>query len=67
MNYYDEYTSTVKIKPLDKSGCPVYSIELIKAYPLSLGAIEYSYTSTDTVASCSVTFSHEYWINNEFD
>lgn len=61
VNYYDEYAKSIKISQLDERDNEKYQIELIEAFPTSLGVMELNQGSNDTVHRLTVTFSYRYW------
>ena len=67
LNFYNEYVSNIKMHQLDSCGNPSYSIELVNAYPIALGGLDYSFADTDGVLTSSVTFTYEYWRNLDFN
>lgn len=63
INFFDEYTQNIKMWQLDRSGNKTYGVELYGAFPLSVGEVQYEYSSNNAVQSCPVTFSYKLWKN----
>ena len=61
INYYNEYTSDVRIHALDREGNTTYSITLKEAYPNSISECDLSFSSVDTLQTVTVSFSYKYW------
>lgn len=61
INYYNEYTSDVRIHALDREGNTTYSVTLKEAYPNSISECNLSYTAADTVQEITVSLSYRYW------
>jgi hypothetical protein len=62
-NYYDDYIGTMEIFQLDANGEITYGIKAVEVYPATIGGIEYSYDSSNTVALQSVKFQYRQWYN----
>ena len=60
-NFYDEYTSDVVMKILDRENIPSYAVRLYGAYPISVGPLELSYASNDAFQTIMTTMSYRYW------
>lgn len=67
LNFYDEYVTNIKMHQLDTKGCPLYSIELVNAYPIAINGLDYSYAEQDSLLQTTVILTYEYWRNLEFD
>ena len=71
-NYYDNYVSNINIFQLGQYASRqerddvTYGVQLIDAFPVSLGAISYS-ADTNNVQTVSVNFTFRYWINYFID
>ena len=59
--YYEDYIGTMEIYQLDNEGEKIYGIRCEEVYPATIGAIEYAYESTDTIAILSVEFAYKRW------
>lgn len=49
------------VQQLDKSGAVIKSITLIGAFPTTLGAVELSYDSSDTISEFTCDFAYQRW------
>ncbi len=65
LNYYDDYVMPVYLMQVDKEGNITYQINLIEAYPISIGEIQYGFAMKDKVATCSITMAYRHWINED--
>lgn len=63
MNFYSEYVSDVTIEQLDAEGKPTYGVKLVEAYPMSVTAMDYSYSNSNSVQNVSVVLTYKYWTN----
>jgi len=61
INYYNEYTSDIKIHALDREGNTTYTVTLKEAYPNSISSIDLSATDTDTLQTVTISMSYRYW------
>jgi len=61
MKYYEDYIGEMDIYQLDNEGEKSYGIRCEEVYPATIGGIEYSYESTDTIAILSVEFAYKKW------
>ena len=61
-NFYNEYTSDVKMYIQDDLGEDVYGITLFEAYPMGISLIDMSYSSVNQYMNMSTTFSYKYWL-----
>ena len=59
--YYEDYIGEMDIYQLDNEGEKSYGIRCEEVYPATIGGIEYSYESTDTIAILSVEFAYKKW------
>jgi hypothetical protein len=59
--YYDDYTSIMDIYQLGADGERTYGIRCDEVYPATIGQIEYSYESTDTIATLPIEFAYRKW------
>ena len=60
ISYYDEYTTTITIEVLDVTDRVTYRVELIEAWPKSIGEIMMGYESRDPM-KLPVTFQYKNW------
>ena len=63
LNFYDEYISQVQLYQLDKQNNFTYGIELDQAYPINIGAIDYSYATQNEFVSVTVSLTYRRWRN----
>jgi len=63
INYYKEYTGTVKIFSLNKKEERVHGIELVEAFPKTIEPISVGYASPNTINKLGVAFQYRYWKN----
>lgn len=61
-NFYNEYTSDIRMYIQDDEGHDVYGILLVEAYPLGISIMDLSYSSSNQYLPSSVTFSYKYWL-----
>lgn len=61
MNFYKEFVRDVKMYTLDESGRPRYGIKLVEAYPLSVGAMDISYSQANNYQNVVCTMAYRYW------
>jgi len=61
VKYYETYIGEMNIYQLDNEGEKSYGIRCEEVYPATIGGIEYSYESTDTIAILSVEFAYKKW------
>lgn len=59
--YPEEYWSTVTVTKYDLSGKAVRKWDLHQAFPLTIGAVEVSWETTNAVTKLPVTFSYHSW------
>ena len=62
--YYDEYIGHMDIYQLGGKG-RTYGIRCEEVYPATIGPIEYSYDSTDTIGLLTIEFAYRRWIELE--
>ena len=58
LEYPSMYETTILIKQLDEKNIPIYTVKLLNAYPLTVGAIDLNSESTNTISKLSVTFTY---------
>ena len=63
MNFYSEYVSDVIIEQLNTEGNPTYGVQLIEAYPMSVTAMDYSYSNQNTIQNIAIVLTYKYWKN----
>ena len=61
MQYYQDYVGTVQIFQLDENDNRTYGVELLEAFPKTIGAQTLDYSSTGEIHKLSVTFSYRWW------
>lgn len=61
VNYKDAYARDILISQLDESERATYSVTLVDAFPISMGALSLNQGSNDTFHILPVTFSYRYW------
>ena len=59
--YYENYIGEMEIYQLGNDGGRAYGIKCEEVYPATVGAIEYAYESTDTIALLTVEFAYKKW------
>ena len=62
--YYNEYIGEMNIYQLGGKG-RTYGIKCEEVYPATIGPIEYSYDSTDTIGLLTIEFAYRRWIEIE--
>jgi hypothetical protein len=63
MGYYNDYVGSVQIHSLDEQDNKVYGVELVEAFPKSIGQQALAYGQGSSYQTLSVTFSYRYWKN----
>ncbi len=58
-SFYNDYASTITLSVLDKKQDSYYSMILLKAYPKSIGNVQFSASSEGQVATMPVQFVYE--------
>jgi hypothetical protein len=66
LNFYNEYISTVEMYQLDKNNNIMYGVKLDEAYPINIGAVDYSYGSQNEFVSVTVSLAYRRWRNIAF-
>ena len=60
MSYYDDISSNILIKVYDENDqSSGYSVNVMRAIPLSIDDVDLSWADTDKLMEYSVTFSYE--------
>jgi hypothetical protein len=67
INYYNEFTSDVKIYAINAAGKDTYSVTLYEAYPINIGIVDLSYSNMNATQTVTVTLSYKYWASNYND
>ena len=63
MQYYEDYIGAVQIFQLDEEDNKVYGVELVEAFPKTIGAQTLDYSATDQIHKLTVGFSYRWWKN----
>ena len=63
MQYYEDYIGAVQIFQLDEQNNQTYGVELLEAFPKTIGAQTLDYSSTGEINKLPVTFSYRWWKN----
>jgi hypothetical protein len=50
---------------LDREMNKVYGVELLEAYPLNIGSVDYAYATTNEIVNITVTMAYRRWNNLE--
>lgn len=66
-NFYNEYTSDIRIYILDSEGNETYYVDVYECWPTSLMQADYSYSSNDTIQTFMVAMRYKYWQSSEND
>jgi hypothetical protein len=61
IGYYNHYVGTVEIYLLDHQGQRRYGIQLMEAFPKTLGDVSLSYPSTAEILKWNVEMNFRYW------
>lgn len=56
-----DYQVDLTVRQLDRGGAIVKSYKFVDAYPISIGAIELSFDTTNAVEEYTVEFQYNYW------
>ena len=59
-----EYQTDLTVHQLDRSGAIVKTYKFVDAYPISIGAIELNFDTTNAVEEFTVEFQYNYWTSN---
>ena len=67
MQYYNDYTGSIKIFQLDETDRQRYGVELVECFPKTIAAQPIAYASVNEIQKVSVTFAYRYWkdLNDE--
>ena len=61
MQYYNDYTGSIKIFQLDETDRQRYGVELVECFPKTIAAQPIAYASVNEIQKVSVTFAYRYW------
>ena len=61
MQYYNDYSGSIKIFQLDETDRQRYGVELVEAFPKTIAAQALDYSTVNALQTVSVTFSYRYW------
>ena len=61
MQYYNDYTGSIKIFQLDETDRQRYGVELVECYPKTIAAQPIAYAAVKEIHKVSVTFAYRYW------
>lgn len=64
IQYSDNYTAEVDIWTFDKAGNELLRYKLYEAYPISIGGVEMSWESRNSIAMLPVAFRYKTWKSN---
>ena len=69
MPYYEDYIGAVQIFQLDENNNRKYGVELVEAFPKTIGAMTLDYSNGNEINKLPVTFSYRWWknLNDEAD
>ena len=69
MQYYEDYIGAVQIFQLDENNNRKYGVELVEAFPKTIGAMTLDYSNGNEIHKLPVTFSYRWWknLNDEAD
>lgn len=58
------YYANVSVDLLDRTGNPIYTVDLKSCFPVNVGEISLGYDNNDTIAEYTVTFAVNYWTSD---
>ena len=61
MQYYNDYTGSIKIFQLDETDRQRYGVELVECFPKTVAAQPIAYAAVNEIQKVSVTFAYRYW------
>ena len=69
MQYYEDYIGAVQIFQLDENNNRKYGVDLVEAFPKTIGAMTLDYSNGNEINKLPVTFSYRWWknLNDEAD
>lgn len=62
----EAYKTDLSVEQLSKTEETITTYKIIGAFPTVISPIELSYDTTDSVEEFTVTFSYDYWTNDDF-
>lgn len=65
LNFYNEFVSDIRLYALDKQDKKTYGVKLEKAYPVSVGAVDFAYSNFDNITNVTCTFAYKKWTRIE--
>jgi hypothetical protein len=66
-NYQQNYLTPITISQLDESDTIVYQVQLIDAFPVSIGALQLDHSGQNQVHRLNVNFNFRRWIEKAVD
>tara|TARA_R100000315_G_C5233050_1_gene144099 strand:- start:24 stop:548 length:525 start_codon:yes stop_codon:yes gene_type:complete len=57
----EEYGAEWTITPQAQDGSPIQTITLVNCFPTDVGAVDFSYETTDSISEFTVTMQYDYW------
>ena len=61
MQYYNDYSGSIKLFQLDETDRQRYGVELVECFPKTIEAQTVDYSTVNAIQTVSVTFSYRYW------
>ena len=61
VQYYNDYSGSIKIFQLDETNRQRYGVELVEVFPKTIAAQALDYSTVNAIQTVSVTFSYRYW------
>jgi hypothetical protein len=61
VQYYNDYSGSIKIFQLDETDRQRYGVELVEVFPKTIAAQALDYSTINAIHTVSVTFSYRYW------
>ena len=61
MQYYNDYSGSIKLFQLDETDRQRYGVELVECFPKTIEAQAVDYSTVNAIQTVSVTFSYRYW------
>ena len=61
LEYKDSFVSEVEIQQLNDQNIPIYSCKLLKAFPVTVSAVELANSSENSAARVTITFAYDDW------
>lgn len=66
-NFYDEFTSDLRITLIDQEGEEGYYVDLYECWPSNIGMVDLSYSNANALINVTVTLSYKYWQSGNSD